>query len=390
MESAIQRRRLGRTGLYVSELGYGAMNLRLLGSFDEARRIVNYVLDQGINFIDTARAYKGEIAPGVVLESEKVVGDVIRGRTDLKEPVVLVTKGHGYTLPDLEKDLADSLAALGVTGRGDLKIGKNPIKLIYFLHGISTERWQVIQTSGVLGRLQELKKEGVVNYVGFSSHYPFPKEIREAVDTGVFDVVELPYNVFNRGLGEDGETDMLRYIHDRDIGLINMKAFDGNGMVPVYKVIRDYIPIDYEAMLRFCLSNPYITTVDAGARYIEEYERDLRTARGGRCTEEERRALRTEADRIAEDRNHICRECMHCQEKFQCPNGIDFPKVLSVYSRYLILHKLGKDTAALAEQYRSLEKNGADCLECGECLPWCEYKLNIPEMMKKADALFAR
>ena len=389
MEKAIHRRKLGRTGLYVSELGFGAMNLRMLGSFEEAHRIVNYVLDQGVNFIDTARAYNGEIASGVELESEKVVGDVIRGRTDLREPIVLVTKGHGYTPPDLKQDLAASLAALGVTGRGDLKIGNNPIKLIYFLHGITTERWRVIETSGVLERLRELKNEGVVNYVGFSSHYPFPREIRAAVDTGVFDVVELPYNVFNRSLCEDGGTNLFRYIHDQDIGLINMKAFDGNAMVPIYKVIRDYVRIDYEAMLRFCLSNPYTTTVDAGARYVEEYEQDVRTARGRRYSEDERRALMAEADKIAAAREQICRECMHCQEKFHCPNDIDFPKVLSVYSRYLILRTLGKDTSALAQQYRSLEKNGADCLECGACLPWCEYKLNIPEMMKKADATFS-
>ncbi len=74
MKPDIKRRRFGRTGLEVTELSFGAMNLRLLKSFDDAYKIVNHVLDLGINLIDTARAYKGEIAPGVLLESERLWG----------------------------------------------------------------------------------------------------------------------------------------------------------------------------------------------------------------------------------------------------------------------------------------------------------------------------
>ncbi len=385
MKTVIRRRRLGRTGLYITELGYGAMNLRMLRSYDEACAIVNGVLDNGINFIDTARAYKGEIAPGILLESEKVVGDVVRQRSDLTEPVVIITKGHAYTIPDLEKDLAASLRTLGVSGKGDLRIGGNAIRLVYLVHGISDERWATVQSSGVLRRLQELKEEGVVNHLGFSSHYPFPKVIKEAVDTGVFDVVELPYNVFNRSLGEDGAIDLLKYIHDRDIGLINMKAFDGNGMVPVYKVIRDLITIDYETMLRFCLSNPYITSVDAGARYLPELELDVRTAADARrYSAAELADIKAEAGKIAGHMKGICRECMHCMEKFECPNQIDFPHILSVYSRFTVLDKLGKDTSAYSAQYRAFEKNALDCTECGACKPWCEYKLDVPRMLRQA------
>jgi predicted aldo/keto reductase-like oxidoreductase len=384
LETLVKRRRLGRTGLYISELGYGAMNLRMLDSFDEAKKILNYVLDQGINFIDTARAYKGEIAPGVTLESEKVVGEVIGSRADLKEPIVIITKGHGYTIPELEKDLAESLSALGVTGRGNLKIGGNEIKLVYFIHGISSERWLTIKSSGVLEKLQALKNEGVINFVGFSSHYPFPDEIKEAVDTGVFDVVELPYNVFDRSLGEDGDIDLLQYISSRDIGLINMKAFNGNGMVPMFQVIKEFITTDYETMLRFSLSNPYITSVDAGARTISEYEQDLKTARGRRFTPEELTEVKAEADKVSKYMDNLCRECMHCLEKFACPNQIDFQRILSIYSRYLILDRLGKDTSKYVEQYKTLEKSGSDCVACGACMPWCEYKLNIPQMLSQA------
>lgn len=390
MNDKIKRRRLGRTNLMVTELSFGAMNLRLLKSFDEARTIVNHVLDHGINLIDTARAYKGEIAPGIMLESEKIVGEVVRQRTDLTEPLVIVTKGHAYTIPDMEKDLAASLKTLGITGKGALKIGDNDICLIYLVHGISEERWATVKSSGVLDRLQDLRREGVINHIGFSSHYPFAAQIKEAIDTDVFDVIELPYNVFNRSLGEDGALDLLAYAHAKDIGLINMKAFNGNGMVPLYQVIREYIPIDYPAMLRFSLANPYITTVDAGVRYPAEFDVDLQTATGKMLTADERTALKAEADKIAGQMKNVCRECMHCLEKFSCPNAVDFPRILSLYSRHTFLSRQGKDTAELIAQYNMLEQNGDDCVECGECMPWCEYRLNIPVLLKEAHKIMHR
>lgn len=74
---------------------------------------------------------------------------------------MIVTKGHGYELAPLAEDLAATRKALRIEGLGDeMHIGQTPVRLVYFLHGISDERWEVIQKSGVLPRLRELQKEG--------------------------------------------------------------------------------------------------------------------------------------------------------------------------------------------------------------------------------------
>ena len=80
----------------------------------------------------------------------------------------------------------------------------------------------------------------------------------------------------------------------------------------------------------------------------------------------------------------ICRECIHCLEKFACPQGVDFPAVLSIYSRYLVNKRLGKDVCEFAGRYGDVKEDAESCIECGECLPWCEYKLNIPVMIRSA------
>lgn len=389
MKSTIKRRRFGRTDLHVSELSFGAMNLRTLNTTDEAYEMLNYVLDKGINLIDTARAYNGNNKQGEFVESEVLVGNAIRKRTDLDEPIVIVTKGHGYTLDTLKEDLETSRSKLGIEGSGDLKIGSNAVKLVYFFHGINKERWTTMVESGVLKEAQELKSKGIINYIGFSSHYGDFAEIKEAIDTGIFDVIELPYNIFNRSLGEDGNIDLLQYIHKNDIGLINMKAFNGNGMVALYKVLKDFISIDYDTMLNFCLSNPYITTVDAGAIYPKQFEQDMKVAVGNRLTQNEIASLKNEADKISSYLNKTCRECMHCLEKFNCPQNIDFPGILATYSRYMISNKLEKDTSKFVQQYKNFSLNAENCIECGGCVPWCEYKLNIPEMLKEAHKILS-
>ena len=383
MKTIVKRRPLGATGLTVSEVSLGAMNLRMLKDREEGVRLVNFALDQGINLIDTARAYKGVTQSGVEVQSEEIVGSVIRSRSDLDEPIVIVTKGHGYNPQDFEADLMLSHKTLGIEKRENgLFIGQTEIKLVVFMHGIKADRWEEIQETGAIQKALELKEQGWFHFLGFSSHYGDGETIRAALDTGAYQVVELPYNVYKRTLGEDGEPDLLRYAHDKGVGIVNMKAFNGNGMVATSKLIRDICSITYEDMLRFCLANPYISTVDAGARFPEEFLADTKVSTLPPLSDEQRKALTTEADQVSGLFDNICRECMHCLEKFQCPQGIPFPEILGLHSRYTIAKALSKDAAPYAGQYAQMGGPKADaCVACGGCNAWCEYHLDIPAMM---------
>ena len=157
-----------------------------MNSLEEAEEILNYVLDQGINLIDTARAYNGENGKGQTVESEVLVGNAIRGRTDLDEPIVIITKGHGYTPDVFDKDLSTSLSKVGIEGKGNLKIGNNDVKLVYFFHGINESRWETHQEFRGIRKAKKAKADGIINYIGFSSHYHDIPEIKEALDTGIF------------------------------------------------------------------------------------------------------------------------------------------------------------------------------------------------------------
>ena len=130
MKTQVKRRPFGNTGLLVSEVGFGAMNLRMLNTREEGIALVNYVLDQGINLIDTARGYKGVNGSGEEVQSEDMVGTAIEGRTDIDEPIVIVTKGHGYTPEAFDEDLQESLKTLKIkkTDKG-LFIGQSTFSM---------------------------------------------------------------------------------------------------------------------------------------------------------------------------------------------------------------------------------------------------------------------
>ena len=141
MKHPIKRRPFGATGDHVTEISLGAMNLRELESEEDGVKVVQHALDLGINLIDTARAYSQEKPDGRVFESERIVKTAISTYSKLDEPLIVVTKGHGYTIEVFDQDLAKSREMLGITTEKQLFIGENEIKLVYFFHGLSQDRW---------------------------------------------------------------------------------------------------------------------------------------------------------------------------------------------------------------------------------------------------------
>ncbi|HAA89668.1 MAG TPA: aldo/keto reductase, partial [Peptococcaceae bacterium] len=94
-------RKLGKTGLEVSVIGFGGIPIQRV-SFEEAAVLVNKALDLGINFFDTARGYT---------DSEAKMGAVLRKR---RSEAVIATKSMARTKEEMAADIRKSLETLGV------------------------------------------------------------------------------------------------------------------------------------------------------------------------------------------------------------------------------------------------------------------------------------
>ena len=407
MNINVKRRPFGGNGISVSEVSFGAMNLRMLNDVTLARKLVDDILDLGINCIDTARGYNSE--PGAIpfIESEVIIGETLSARTDLTEPILIITKGHGYEPESFLQHLDESTRRLRITRRGGtLYIGQTEIRLCYLLHGISRDRWGVIASSGVLDYAKRLQAEGRFDFFGFSSHYRDADVIQEAIETGKFNACELPYNVYNTVLGEGGEVNLFKLAHEKGMGVVNMKAYNGNGSVAIFKQLSGLTGLGYVDMTRFCLSNPYTSTIDAGVRAVGEYLENAGASEMAPLTEGERAEMRGRAGLVSPHLSTICRECLHCVEKFECPQGVNFPRMLGVHGRYLVSKSLGFDVSGYKTEYASVSSgvigseyasaasgvasgsagaSGGECVKCGRCVPWCDYHLDVPALLATAN-----
>jgi aryl-alcohol dehydrogenase-like predicted oxidoreductase len=187
---AIMTRTLGRTGADVTILGYGAMELRgqprAPGIADEdAGRLLNAVLDGGINLIDTSPDYGG---------SEELIGTYIGHRRDefflaskCGCPLELPTDvpppyPHDYSPGNVRADVEQSLRRLR-TDRLDLvQVHMSPSRA-------TLEENHTVQTLG------DLQTEGKVRFIGMSGILP---DLRDHIAMGVFDVFQIPYSAVQR------------------------------------------------------------------------------------------------------------------------------------------------------------------------------------------------
>lgn len=182
----MQYRLLGRSGLRVSQLGYGSMGLRGPQTWGvrvvdepQAERILNAVLDAGVNFIDTSPDY------GL---SEERIGRYLSHRRD---QFYLATKcGCVYTqLEDsLKLDHQWRTEVVADNVKTSLRrLRTDHLDLLQF-HGGDAE---TLRQSGLIDLLLDYQKRGIISHLGVSSSLP---QLPAMIELGVFDVFQIPYS----------------------------------------------------------------------------------------------------------------------------------------------------------------------------------------------------
>jgi len=387
---------LGKTGLKVTELGFGAMNVRLVKP-PAALKTLGFVLRSGINFIDTSETYNREFPDGTRSESEALIGEAIR-RWDSSGEVIVNTKGHGYNREACLECLHGSLGHIGIEGKGpDRHIGKTSVRLLYMLHGLDGERWDETQrTECVQKALVPARERGLIDHIGFSGHDQ--EVMAEVIRSGLFEVVEMRYNVFDREARQTAvagqssrftSRQVLDLAYQRGMGIVNMKPFGGNGMQPLLRVITaEEVMVQYRRMLRYCLAEPKLSVVIPGAVTEEQARECYQAALEGPLPEAEQRLLEEQADGIIEVvGSDYCRGCRHCLDdapEFECPNAIPFDEILVLESRRKVAQAVGVSVDHLKELYGQLPVDASACDRCGQCQDRCIYDIPIVDMLESA------
>ncbi len=284
-------RKLGKTGLEVSELGMGGLFISSVGAVkEEARRAVHRALELGVNYIDTAPGYR---------DSEEVLGFALDGVT---KPFILSTKLGGRPQPfepqnkdALRKSVEESLRLIGRDTIDILMIHEpgRPGQYDWFsdwenFHGPVTEL------------MQELKSEGIIKFTGLggTTVYTLP----HIIATGEYDIVLTAFNYSL--LWQEATISVLPEAKKQGMGIIIGSPLQQGALAQCYRDVVNngarwlspprqkqykklYELVDdlnmplAELAIRFVLSNPDISTTLMGARSVEEVEKNVASAEKG-------------------------------------------------------------------------------------------------------------
>jgi aryl-alcohol dehydrogenase-like predicted oxidoreductase len=279
----LQKRMLGRTGLEVTTLGYGAMELRGGGTSpipdEEAERVLNAVLDSGINFIDTSIDYG---------RSEELIGRYISHR---RSEYFLASKCGCVPNAPQGSDHVHTAANIRAGVENSLSLMKTDhLDLVQFHRSLTQNEFEA---EGALQEALALQKEGKVRFVGVSGTLP---NLVEQTDMGVFDAFQVPYSALQRE-----HEDAITYASAAGAGII-IRGGAARG-APTDWDKRSYYMLPGTAMrdrweqanldelldgmsrieftLRFTLSNPDLDTTIVGTKSIEHLRGNVATALKG-------------------------------------------------------------------------------------------------------------
>jgi aryl-alcohol dehydrogenase-like predicted oxidoreductase len=182
--TGLPTRTLGRTGLQVTQLGYGAMELRgaprgPVVDDDQAERVLRAVLDGGINYIDTSIDYGvSEARIGAVLGSRRSEFYLASKCGCAVDPPPGERPDHVFTRDNVVAGVEQSLRRLRTDYLDVVQFHASPSPA-------------VLEQQGGLEALQNLQRQGKVRFLGISGTLP---NLTDQIHMGVFDVFQIPYS----------------------------------------------------------------------------------------------------------------------------------------------------------------------------------------------------
>ena len=289
-------RKLGRTNLEVSEIGYGAWGIggkQWLGASDQtALKALHLAVHRGINFFDTALAYNDG-------HSERLLAKVLE---DAPQPVYIATKvppkneiwpaQPGSSIEDVFP--YDHI--MQSTEKSLIHLRREQLDLqqlhVWNPEWIGRDEWK--------RAFEDLKKSGKVRFVGVSINDHQPDSALEIINSGLIDTVQVIYNVFD----QTPERKLFPLCREKNIGVIARVPFDEGGLTgritedtkfpegdfragyfkgdrkqqvaQRVEAMCDELGVRTESLpalaLRFCLTEPAVSTVIPGMRSISSVD----------------------------------------------------------------------------------------------------------------------
>lgn len=349
-ERGMRKRKLGKTGLMVSEIGFGTIpilkgNVPVLPEYynleeAEALLVMEAAFQRGCNLYDTAIVPEYGDAEIKLGAFASYIG---------REQIVISDKARFFDGNGIHQAVQTSCENLGTYAD------------LYFVHQVDAEHEEeVFQAGGALDALTELKEEGRIRFAGIASHY-YDTLLRGGKDPRV-DVLQGSGNLLERGMLDRIQAEPLF----REKGLLINKVYAA-GLLPCYFPVR--------TLLRSVLSYPIscaLIGIGTLAQVREAMEDSVLWGSDPILSFEE---VLSHLEKTYEP--IPCDRCQRCH----CPHGTEIHTLFRQYQYFF----LGKDYWALRKLNMGIEESAAWCRGCVQmpCIKECPKKIRIPDEIEK-------
>lgn len=356
-------RRFGKTELEISIFSLGTM--RALASQAVLQSTVERAFALGINHLETAPSYGN---------SEKFLGQALVNLAIPRDKIILTSKvlpkGDRQTI---QQTVNQSLVQLNTDYLDCLAI-----------HGINTpEHLEWFLTTG-LNAVQELKAQGKIRHLGFSTHGSL-ELILQAIQTDLFEFINLHYYYFFQR-----NAAAIAQAFTQDMGIFIISPADKGGQLftppeTLKKLCSPISPLDLN--YRFLLGDRRIATLSFGAAIPEELAVLSAISDQDEPLSEAELAIFQTLEQ--HKKKHLQgEECAQCYQCLPCPETINIPEILRLRNLAIAydLQNYGEYRYQMLENagHWFAGKKGNACTECGDCLPRCPEKIDIPQLLKDA------
>ena len=376
-------RKLGRTGLMVSEVGFGGEWLERHEE-EEAVSLVRYAHEQGINIIDCwmpdpksrdiiGRGMEGNRDQWIVqghIGSTYQNGQYVRSR-DLK-----------YVVPAFEDILVR------------MKTDYIDLGMIHYVD--SEEEWNRCMDTDYIGYVRDLHEKGTIRHIGLSTHNP--RIAAKAAKSGFIEMILFSINpAFDmRPATEDLDSmfegyDQAAYAgidperaalyqlcESENVGITVMKGFFGGRLFDSARSPfgTAFTPVQ---CIHYALTRPGVSSVLCGYDTKEQVDEAVAYET---ATPDERDYASVIASAPLHSYTGQCTYCGHCRP---CPVDIDIAMVNQYYD---LAVQQSEVPESVKEHYRALGVTAADCVGCQSCESRCPFNVKVAERMERAAALF--
>ena len=366
----MEKRRLEKLGIETSLLGYGCMRFPTTaeGKIDResAEKLLDKAYEQGVNYFDTAYPYHNG-------ESEAFVGSVLK-KYD-RSSFYLATKLPLWgvqKLEDVDRIFSEQLERLQMDYVD-----------FYLMHAVRKSTWDKMVELGVVKRLEELKAEGKIRYLGFSFHDSY-EVFEEVLRYRDWDFCQIQLNYMDTEI----QAGMKGYALTEELNmpLVIMEPVKGGSLAAFAEEITSkFRALDPAAStasfaLRWVASLPNVKVVLSGMSNQEQVEDNLATFSEFKpLNAQESNTIQEIVNLINSRVKSGCTGCGYC---LPCPAGVAIPANFRVWNTYHMYQNYNQVQWSWEKELGE-EKQAKNCIKCGKCEQACPQKLSIRADLEK-------